>query len=77
VPADGRADARARALNAHGHKPVRYPKIESLRARAKEGDKAVKRLRQVEANRWWRLGQRLESVAAWVRLRGGRRGGDS
>jgi len=77
VPADGRADALARTINAHGHKPVRYPKIESLRARAKEGDKAVKRLRQVEANRWWRLGQRLESVAAWVRLRGGRRGGDS
>jgi hypothetical protein len=73
----GRGDALARAVNAHGHEPIRNPKLESLRARAKEGDKAVKRLRQVEANRWWRLGQRLESAAARVRPRGGRRGGDA
>ena len=65
----GRADALARAINAHGHAPIRDPRIESLRARAKEGDKAVKRLRQIEGNRWWQLGQRVESAVGRVRGR--------
>jgi hypothetical protein len=66
---DHRADALARAINAHGHAPIRDPRIEGLRARAKEGDKAVKRLRQIEANRWWQLGQRVEAAVGRVRGR--------
>jgi len=69
-----RADALARAINAHGHQPVRDPKLESLRARAKEGDKAVKRLRQLEGKRWVRAGERVESAA--TRARRGRRAHD-
>ena len=62
-----RSDALARAINAHGHEPIRSPKVGSLRARAKEGDEAVRRLRKIEATRWWRLGQRVESAVAGVR----------
>jgi hypothetical protein len=70
---DSPTDALARAINAHGHEPVRDPRIESLRARAKEGDKAVKRLRQIEANRWWQVGQRAEAAMGRVRRRRGPR----
>jgi len=69
----GRSDALARAINAQGHHPIRRPKIGTLRARAEEGDRAVRRLRQIEATRWWRLGQRVESAVARVRDAG--RGG--
>jgi hypothetical protein len=71
----GRSDALARAINAQGHEPIRNPMIKSLRARAKEGDKAVRRLRQIEAKRWVRFGQRVESAVAQVRDAGGGRGG--
>ena len=61
--------AFARAINAHGHEPVRNPKMESLKARAKEGERAVKRLRQIESKRWWRIGQRIELALAGLRRR--------
>jgi len=64
---DGRVDALARAINAQGHEPIRDPRLESLRARAKEGDRAVKRLRQIESNRWVRVGRRVESSLARLR----------
>jgi len=70
---DSHTDALARAINAHGHEPVRDPRIESLRARAKEGDKAIRRLRQIEANRWWQVGQRAEAAMGRVRRRRGPR----
>jgi hypothetical protein len=64
---DGRVDALARAINAQGHEPIRDPRLESLRARAKEGDRAVKRLRQIESKRWVRVGRRVESSLARLR----------
>jgi hypothetical protein len=36
----------------------------------------VRRLRQIEATRWWRLGQRVESAVARVRD-AGRGGGEN
>jgi len=70
-----RTEALARAVNARGHETVRRgnPEIESLRARAKEGNRAAKRLRQLEGRRWVRAGRRVE--AALVRVRGGREEG--
>ena len=70
-----RTEALARAVNAQGHETVRRgdPEIESLRAQAKEGNRAAKRLRQLEGRRWVRAGRRVE--AALVRARGGRENG--
>jgi len=70
-----RTEALARAVNAQGHETVRRgdPEIESLRAQAKEGNKAAKRLRQLEGRRWVRAGRRVE--AALARARGGRENG--
>ena len=70
-----RTEALARAVNAQGHETVRRrdPEIESLRARVKEGDRAARRLRQLEARRWVRAGRRVE--AALVRVRGVRKKG--
>jgi hypothetical protein len=73
---DGRVDALARAINAQGHEPIRDPRLESLRARAKEGDRAAKRLRQIESKRWVRVGRRVESSLARLR-RVGRRSTES
>jgi hypothetical protein len=64
---DGRGDALARTINAHGHEPIRNPEVESLRTRAKEGDKAAKRLHQIQSKRWVRVGQRVEARLARLR----------
>ena len=70
---DGRTDALARAVNAYAHEPVRNPAVESLRAQAKDGDRAVKRLRQLEGKHWVRIGNRIESALARARKGQGRR----